>query len=289
MPATEPARPGTRDEWLAEVRRRGEQLRRRRRIAVGTVVAVVLVVPALAYVVRSGPGSRPISVTAAGPTGATTPAAEPPVPAPPTTGTTDPVATPTTEEIHRRIEAINGSPVQPSPGAPAGDDPVVHAPTTMASGGAGSGVASSPPVVSPPSTVPAVPNGELVVMPPCPAADVVVTVAVDQPAYKPGQTVKGTTTIKNLGPMTCLLAPRENVTIDDAYGREVSNFAVTQEYREPVQAAPGRTLTATFTWDERDCSASPCVPAPPGTYTVVARWTMPAATYGPATATFTVG
>lgn len=279
MPATEPARPRTRDEWLAEVRRRGGRLRRRRRIALGTVLAVVLVVPALAYVVSNRPGPRSVSVSAAGPTMATTPAVESPVAPPTTTDTTSP-AVPTTVEIHRRIDAINGSPVPPRPGPRPGDDPVGHPPTTVASGGAAGAPASS---------VPAVPNGEAVAMPPCAAADVVVTVAVDQPAYKPGQAVKGTTSIQNRGTVTCLLAPRENVTIDDATGREVGNFTYTQEFREPVQAAPGRNLSATFTWDERDCSSPPCVPAPAGSYTVVARWVMPGATYGPATASFTVG
>ncbi|MDQ4069987.1 MAG: hypothetical protein M3203_11035, partial [Actinomycetota bacterium] len=53
MPWTESR---SRDEWLAEVRRRGERIRRRRRLAVSAVGAVALLVPGAALVSLSSAG-----------------------------------------------------------------------------------------------------------------------------------------------------------------------------------------------------------------------------------------
>ncbi|HET7721551.1 MAG TPA: hypothetical protein VFK43_16400, partial [Acidimicrobiales bacterium] len=58
----------SRDEWLAEVRRRGTRIRRRRRVALGAVGALALVLPvSVTAAVLSGGAERPVELSVAGP------------------------------------------------------------------------------------------------------------------------------------------------------------------------------------------------------------------------------
>lgn len=291
MPWTESR---SRDEWLAEVRRRGERIRRRRRTATALVGALVLAVPVGAAVtLLGGRTDRGVALTVAAPpppsagdssrpgasatdvdggtpaAGAATGEAIPPSGGPPPT---------TTAEVHRRLSSINGSPPPPSPTAvPPADDPVVRPAPAGSSGSAGGapisgnnssngGAATSPAVVA--TTVP--PLGDNPVS--CPAAAVNVTVATERATYSVGETVRGSSTLENRSATTCLLPTRAFFRIVDAGGRTVGSFTYTLELRLPVKAEPGRSFTSTFTWDQRDCSGASCDQVPAGTYVAVADW-----------------
>ena len=290
---------GSRDEWLAEVRRRGERLRRRRRVAASAVGALALVLPVLALVSLTGSDAgRQFQVTAAGPA--------PDTGGPPTmvattiaesvtsttTGVTEsaPAAVggtvsshpaPTTTEAHGRVAIINGRAAPATPPPTSYDDPVVRPPQSTVV----SSIPEAPRAAGPGEGA----SG------PCPPAEVSVTVTVERPTYGPGDVVKGSTTIRNNSSTTCLLAPREVMHIEDQSGKTVGNFAYTMEFRPPVVAEPGRTLTATFQWDQKDCSGSTCAQVPAGTYVAVARWPLngpppsQSAVYGPARTTFQIG
>ena len=298
MPWTES---GSSDEWLAEVRRRGEHIRRRRLVALSVVGAAVLLLPALALASFSAgrSGDRDLRVAAAGPgpapgTGlpATPPPSSPADEATPTTragstgGADAPAPTPqsptTTAETPRRANSTSGVEVTPTTRAPA-DDPVVRTTLALPSGTTGAAAGTVPT-----TTTPADPP-----LSPCPASEVSVAVVLERSTYAPGEPVRGSTSITNRSSTTCLLAPREGVHIEDASGRTVGSFAYTMELRPPITAAPGRTVTGTFTWDQRTCPG-PCVQVPAGTYAAVASWPLigpspsQSATYGPARAAFQI-
>jgi hypothetical protein len=263
--------------------------------AIGAL-ALVLPVFALISLANRGPGGE-VRVTAAGPA--------PDTGGPPTlvvttivdsvtsttTGVTESAGSgaaggavptlpaPTTTEAHSRTSAINGRESPASPPSTSYDDPVVR------SGPPSTTVGST----LPPTTVPAGASW------PCPVSEVSVTVTLERPVYAPGQTVKGSTTIRNDSSSTCLLAPREVMHIEDQTGTIVGTFAYTMEFRPPVVAGPGRSLSASFQWDQKDCSGSTCAQVPAGTYVAVARWPLPGptpnqtASYGPAQASFRIG
>jgi hypothetical protein len=100
-----------------------------------------------------------------------------------------------------------------------------------------------------------------------------VAVTTDRPAYGPGQTVQGSSTLENRSGTACLLPTRGFFRIVNGAGKDVSGFAYTLEFRMPVRAEPGKSFTSTFTWDQKDCAGAACVRVPPGTYTVMADWT----------------
>ena len=276
MPWTESR---SRDEWLAEVRRRGERIRMRRRLAFSAVGTVALLGPVFAMVVASsdGDGGRRLQVAASGPA----PTRGTAGPALPTTGegyalpTTTvlagavalpevtapggPLYSTTTTEVHRRVASING--------VPSNDDPVVRStPPTTAAGA----VQSSPVMPVPPSTT--VPAGDDALSA-CPTGDVKVTVTVDRSSYAPGDTVRWSSTLENRSATTCLVSGRAFFHVEDGAGRTVGSFAYTANYMLPVKAEPGKTITNTASWDQRDCSGPACTPVSPGTYEVVAEWT----------------
>lgn len=287
---------GTRDAWLAEVRRRGERIRRRRRVALSLTGAVVVLLPALALASLSGQRSadRDVRVAAAGP-GPTSalpftpppPSAvdEPPTTVPGETGTATPAPPAqeptTTAAAPGRVGPVNEVQVTPTTRAPA-DDPVVRTTIPSPSGATGA-PAGTVPTTTVPSDAPS----------PCPPSEVSVTVVVERSSYAPGEPVRGTTSITNRSSTTCLLPPRESVHIEDASGKTVGSFAYTMELRPPVVAAPGRTLTGTFTWDQRTCPG-PCAQVPAGTYVAVASWPLigpgpgERTTYGPARTSFQI-
>ena len=109
----------SRDEWLAEVKRRGGRLRRRRRVGFGVAGALALVLPvSVTATVLSGGAERPVELSVAGPAPAR---GVEPLPAPPNELATGdvPAAAPTAEvappttvaEVHERLSAVNGVPV----------------------------------------------------------------------------------------------------------------------------------------------------------------------------------
>jgi hypothetical protein len=167
-------------------------------------------------------------------------------------------------------DSISVTSVQPRtspPSPPSSDVPVVRPPA----GSDPSGSTSSPILAPPPSTTVAPSTGPPPA--PCPAAEVKVTVVTDRPAYAPGQTVQGSSTLENRSATACLLPTRAFFRVVNGAGKDVGSFAYTLEFRLPVRAEPGKTFTSTFTWDQKDCAGPACVQVPPGTYTVVANWT----------------
>lgn len=299
----------SRDEWLAEVRRRGERIRRRRWLATVVVGALALAMPVGVVATLLGARSdRGVELTATAPgpavggegsaptipttvAGGDTPAlsgATAEQGTPPSGG----VSPPTTAEVHGRVASVNGSPPPPSPtSGPPADDPVVRAAPAAPSGNSGSATGAPSVPGGPPgaSTGSGAASGGLGASPsapgppapaptddpppaPCPAADVDVTVTTEKGAYAPGETVTGSSSLVNRSATTCLLPTRAFFRILDARGRTVSSFAYTMELRMPVEAEPGRTVTSGFTWDQQDCSGSSCAQVPAGTYVAVADW-----------------
>ena len=224
---------------------------------------------------------RGVQLSAAGPVPAPAPevtgeVSGPPIPGtavegavPPAGATTEDTSQPSgglsaapTGEEQRRGAAIDGSEMPPrSPASlPSADDPVVRsAPATPSGASSGEG---------PPTTVPT--GNDSVAA--CPAAEVGVIVTTEKSTYAAGETVRGSSTLENRSSTTCLLPTRAFFRILDAAGGTVGSFAYTMELRMPVKAAPGKTFTSTFTWDQKNCSGSSCAQVPPGTYEVVADW-----------------
>ena len=277
MPWTESR---SRDEWLAEVRRRGERIRRRRQLAVSAVGAVALLVPGAAVVSLSSSGGsdRQLQVAVGGPGTTATPgtgiasviggdeagptttvlaaAAAESLPAAP------PLLSTTTTEVHRRTSAVNGVPVA--------EDPVVRpSPPTTARTGANAAASGSAAGAAPSTTV-ASTDPPLAA---CPTADVKVTVALDKGTYAPGERVGWSSTLENRSGTTCLVSGRAFFRVENSAGTTVGSFAYTANYMLPVKAEPGKTITNTGSWDQQDCSGPACVQVPVGTYVVVAEWT----------------
>ncbi len=269
----------SRDEWLAEVKRRGGRLRRRRRVGFGAVAALALVLPvSVTAGVLSGGAERAVELSVAGPAPAGGMA---PLPAPPNelaTGEVPAVAAPAEEapttsiaEVHERVASINGVPAPRSSPAsePPADEPVIRPETTTTSP---SGSSSSPVrPMPPPTTVP--PATSEPAAAPCAPSEARVTVSTEKASYGPGESVRGASTLENRSSSACLLPTRAFFRIMNAAGKDVGSFAYTLELRMPVRAEPGKVFTSTFTWDQLDCAGSACAQVPPGTYTAVADWT----------------
>lgn len=314
MPWTESR---TRDEWLAEVRQRGERIRRRRRLALSGVCAVALLGPAFALVSRTsgGIGDRQLRVAAGGPSstaGATGPSvptafgegdaiptttalagAEP---LPEVTAPSGPLFSSTTTAVPRRESSVRR--------VPPADDPVVR-PTTAAP----SGNSSSPAQGQLQSSGAASASTESAPAP-CVAADFRLTLSVDKSAYGPGETVEGSSTLEKRADGRCLWpAWAVEFRILDGAGRDVfeaarsygggSSFEQPPPRCEsgpcgPPTVGPGTVLTGHFRWESCTnpwpivAKDEACVPFPPGTYTVVADWTGPEGG-PPARKTFDIG
>ena len=284
MPWTESR---TREEWLAEVRRRGERIRRRRRVALSVVGALAMALPVSALVSMTGGDPSPdLRVTAAGPAPRQGPAIGGVLPPIVTTTSleaeiapgspTEPAAAaepgrvpaaeaspPTTAaEVHRRLGSINGAPI---------DDPVVRpSPTTTVAEGGSAGNSSSSPALAAPSTPPPTTDPALTT---CPVSEVEVVVTVERSNYASGETVQWTSTLTNRSATTCLVSGRAFFHVEDVNGKIVGSFPYTADFQLPVKAEPGKTFESGRSWDQTDCSANPCALVPAGRYTVVASWT----------------
>ncbi len=279
MPWTESR---SRDEWLAEVRRRGEHLRMRRRLALSAVGAVALLAPALAMVSYSSGGEtgRQFQVAAGGPAPTTRDAAPslPTVmgeadaiptttalagaaPLPEVTAPAGPLYSTTTTEVHRRVSSINGV---------RGNDDAAARPSPPTTTTGSDSVPRSPVMPVPPSTT--VPPGDSSLSA-CPTGDVKVTVTIDKPDYTPGETVTWSSTLENGAATTCLVSGRAFFHVEDTAGKTVGSFPYTANYMLPVKAEPGKRITNTGRWNQEDCSGPTCTQVPPGKYVVVAEWT----------------
>jgi hypothetical protein len=293
----------SRDALLADVVRRGARMRRRRRTGTAMAAAMALAIPVTLLVAAVGTGpDRRVNLTVAGPsvTDAGAPVTTSAVPvlppdlaadAPTTTvrrrGST-PLAPPTTlvlpgvaaagpsstAPVELRPDPADATPTTGAAAAPVDPSgrpappPGGFGSSTAAGSGQATGVAASTTV--PPGTAG---TGADAPLADCAAADVAVTVATENPAYAPGDTVRGFSMLENRSATACLLPTRSFFHVQDASGATVSNFSYTADYRLPVRAEPGRTVTDGFAWDQRNCAAGPCAQVAAGTYTVVAEWT----------------
>ncbi len=303
MPPTESR---SRDEWLAEVRRRGERIRRRRRITAALVGALALVLPVTAlttFLGGAGPGSVELSVAGPAPTAQVSSAPDSPVaepgmasstriaPAPATGGSESPT---TTAEVHGRVAVINGSPtprqtptsappltptIAPTTSVPPADDPVVRPPAGTTATTARSGSMATADTTIPPANAPVTA---------CTAADIRVAATTEKTSYAPGETVRGSSTLENRSASTCLVSTWISVEILNPTGQDVFHSSSGNGYASdlrtsdgglPVKAEPGTVFTGTFHWVAGNCAVpaptagSECAGRfPPGTYTAVVRW-----------------
>lgn len=307
MPWTESR---SREEWLAEVQRRGGLIRRRRRVRFGVVGALALVLPVsvTATVLRSAP-ERAVELSVAGPkpagevpgatstvpiqaggggvgsAGSSTEQASPPAGAPsPTT---------TTTEVHRRVASANGSVEDPTPpssvppeGAPAiaGAEPPAGRSSSLASSAAPNSALEAPPG----STGPPITR-----LRPCAASEVKATVTMDQTVYTQGQAVSGSSTLENISGSDCHLELVDSegrviskafFRIEDAAGGaewfqsiEMSNCGCEQRDGKwvLVPVEPERTISHRFAYEPSECAESCPVVASAGRYSVVVEWMSP--------------
>lgn len=289
MPWTESR---SREEWLAEVRRRGTRIRRRRRVGFGVVGALALVLPVsiTAGVLRVGPeravelsvagpapaasDARPTTTTgessAAGPdlgggvigtavsggTGGRAPATSPPAGAPSET---------TTTEVHQRVATINGA-AEPTPpsSVPRRDDPVAggdnsstkpRSSSAAAPTGAGTAVESPTGSSAAPSTTPK----------PCAASDVKVAVTTDKAVYAMGEMIRGAFTLERAAGVDCVLEhvdPDGTVSSRVSYHTENSAGRIVEQNGGESRSAfgapfePRKSYSFGFTWDQKDCSSA---------------------------------
>ena len=288
MPWTESR---SREEWLAEVQRRGTRIRRRRHIGYSAVGALALVLPVslTATALRSGP-ERAVELSVAGPArgGETTPPGDTPAPAPPNevaAGEVPAVATtaveaPTTTvaEVHGRGSTVNGAPAPrstPTSVVPA-DDPVIRPTTTLAPTVTLPSPVQTPPQSTaaggpPPGATPAASSAPA--LPACAAEALQIDVVPSKATFAVGETVRGTFFVQTYKATDCLVSMPASFRIENvATGAVVGSVTSTTEGPNPVRA-DGKMYTSTFSWDQQDCSGSACTQVPPALYQAVAQWT----------------
>jgi hypothetical protein len=285
----------SRDEWLAEVKRRGGRLRRRRQLTMALVGALALVVPMSALTTLLVRDSDPdVSQLVAGP-GLTTSPGE----IAPSAGIE---AGSAGELPSLPIAPATTTTVKPAPSAAVTsltDDPVVRpAPTTTVPSGNGITTFQS----AAPTTTTIAPAA----LAPCVASEFKLTVSMEKTAYKPGETVSSSSVLEKLSPGRCLL-PSWSIEVSflNSAGKDVGQIArTTRSYQTddqhkkwdevcgqnscPRWVESGAVFTHEFDWETVDCTTLPtgpivpppgdmsyCKPFPAGTYTVLAYWSGP--------------
>lgn len=255
----------SRAELLDGVRRRGERLRQRRRLAWALAVPVVLLAVALpAAVSLSGAEDRGTRVAASGSgtrtTGTTAPAVFPP---PTLSGVTVSTVAVTTTSVTMVPSTLRPITTTTQPAA----EPTT-APTTPAS--------------APGSTSTTDPTG-----PYCAPAMFEARLTTTKQTYKVGEGVSGTATFTNTSGQTCYFASTDSgFDVLDATGASVTlNVRVHGDTFRMNPVPPGEAKTSTQNWDQMMCRPpSPCTPASPGRYTFV----VVLGPYGTARATFDI-
>ena len=238
----------SRDELLDDVVRRGERLRRHRRVVggLGSGIAMLLAVAGVTAVV--GPGSEPSTQLAAtGPTSTLVQSLQSAA----TGGTTFALDAPTTT-----VSPV-ATTVATTPRATA---------TTVPA-------ASPDPTVT---TVPGLTDSTIAapLQPRCSPAQMQATMTI-APSFRQGAPVVGQAVLRNLSGAPCFYYSTSTIQgfkndqgtmVSHGSGMVADNFADT-----PFPAT--HTLTASPTWDQRMCGVDPSCPlAPPGTYTATVSW-----------------
>jgi hypothetical protein len=249
---------------LGEVVRRGEWMRRRRRLTtgLGSGIAVLLAVAGVAAVAGSGDGT-PTQLAAGGPTTTINQSLQA------TGGTTFAVDAPTTTTPAAELPTLTTAAPGVTTSAPVA--PATTDPTTA-------------PTLAPVTTVP----GPL--QPRCSPAEMEATLTFSQPTYRAGQQAVGQGVLRNRSGAPCYYySYTQSQEFKNAAGVAVApGSALIADAFADTAFAPGQTLAAAPTWDLTLCATNPaCPPAPPGTYTATVSWSFD----GPpisATATFQV-
>ena len=287
----------SRDEWLAEVRRRGTRIRRRRRAAFGAIGALALVLPvSVTATVLSGgtEGAVELSVAAPAPLGGlATPLPSPPnelatgdVPAAATTAVEAPAPI-TVTGVQEREAAINAVPeprssTTPVPtSVPPADDPVVARSTPAPK--APDGSASSPPAGGQlaSSSAASAPSGPAA-LPPCIASEFGLTVTMERSAYGRGEMVKGGSVLEKRTAGPCVLPSWGiQISLRNGAGTNLTHTARTflssstfEQDRQGLSTCDadgcrrvvdlGAVFTDTFEWETVDCTnVAPVRPVPP--------------------------
>ena len=280
MPWTESR---SREEWLAEVQRRGIRIRRRRRVGFGVVGALALVLPVsvTASVVRSG-SERAVELSVAGPapagggeapaTGLDAPGQPPPVEELATT-TTVPELPPETiprQLVPETTVRASVAPALPGPVPPA-DDPVVRSPTTL----------PPPPTTTSSTVAPKAPGGPVSstlaasappALPACAAQSLQIDVVPSKATFALGETARGTFFVQTYKAVDCLVSMPTSFRIENvATGAVVGSVPSIYEGPNPIRA-DGKMFTTIYAWDQQDCSGPACTQVPPGLYQAVAQW-----------------
>lgn len=273
----------SRDEWLAEVKRRGGRLRRRRQLTMAFIGALAMMLPFSAmagFLTADSDLGRQLSV--AGP---------PPAPGHPQApagaddvirGSDDTLPEPTTTSTLKAEPPAEAVPGRTQ--ASTADDPVVRMTTTTAPLSNSSTPSQSPTqsttIPLPSTTVPAAATLSDQVQCPCPEpvtcpkSDVRVIVTTDKAVYAQGETVRGWATLENRSASACRLPTEMFLKVQNGVGKVVGDFSGNPDFQiSLVDVQPGGTSTTTaVTWNARDCSGSACLPLPPGTYAWVADY-----------------
>lgn len=279
----------SRDEWLAEVKRRGERIRRRRRMAVAFVGVLALFLPlsALAGFVTADPGrdqqlqvagpaatsaarSRAASELSSGP-GTTVPSEPAPEEAPaPTTTIYGLPAQTVNPLVEPPALPANGAVTLAPPGSiPLTDDPVVRTTTTLTS----PRTTTSPPLLPNQSIASSTSGGAAARLAPCPPEALQIDVVPSKATFAVGETVSGTFFLQTRQASDCSVSLPSSFRIEEvASGKVLGAVGATTEFASPARAEPGKMLTSTFSWYPADCSDSSCGQVAPGLYQAVAVW-----------------
>jgi hypothetical protein len=241
-----PAR--SRDELLGEVVRRGESLRRRRRVAggLGGTIALLLAVAGMATLVR--PGGEPTTQLAA--SGATSTLVQN-LQSGATGGTTFAVDAPTTSGVPTAAASASRA-----------STTTVH----TAAQPAETVPATTTPTVAPATTVPAP------AQPRCSAAQMSATITL-APSFSQGQAVAGTAVLRNTSGAPCYIySTGTSIQFKDASGAPLVGSSMIADNFADTPVAPDQTFPAILNWDQQVCSGMTCGPAAPGTYSATVEW-----------------
>jgi len=244
----------SRGELLDRTVRRGEHLRRRRRLAwvAAAPLALLLIAVPLALARSDGGGERTTVAAAGGGAPVSTLAPE--------TTVAPPFSLPTVPSL---------PPTSSSATPPARPSPTTRPPQTATTARAATATTAPPPLPTTSSTIDdGRPPG-----PECEPSMFQTSLTFEKASYRPGETVRGTATFRNTSGRTCYSASYFGGTdVLDATGAQLTpGVRYVADAFEWTPMAAGESQTRSVTWDQQDCRAqpsTPCPQAPPGTYTV---------------------